>query len=150
MQIGRNQKVFEFLYANKAAEAHVLAVRALLGPSTASSVAGEAFFTSDGRPELFFDFCRRFYAAAGHPVAAEDITVIPLGAIQVMASVGEWAYWAFTLGTRTPKVRRNAIDHLGRGCCWSIEKARQRLGYLPVADQDAAIKQTTEWALSSL
>jgi sterol-4alpha-carboxylate 3-dehydrogenase (decarboxylating) len=147
MQVGRNKKVFEFLYVKKAAEAHVLAVRALLQPP---SVAGEAFFISDGRPEPFFDFARRCYAAAGHPVAAGDVTVIPLGAMQAIASVGEWAYKVFTLGTRTPTVRRDGIDHLDRGCCWSIDKAKQRLGYVPVADQDAAIKKTMEWALSSL
>lgn len=150
MQVGPNKKVFEFLYVKKAAEAHVLAVRALLDPSVSAQVAGEAFFVSDGRPEPFFDFSRRCYAAAGSPVAPGDVTVIPLAALQAAASAGEWAYRILTLGTKQPALRRDSIDHLDRGACWSIEKAKHRLGYEPVADQDEAIQRTMDWAVSTL
>jgi sterol-4alpha-carboxylate 3-dehydrogenase (decarboxylating) len=150
MQVGQNKKLFEFLYVRKAAEAHILAMRALLDFSKADGVAGEAFFVSDGRPEPFWDFARRCYAAAGSPVASKEVTTIPLFVMQAMASVGEWAYWIFTLGTMGPQVRRANIDHLDRGCCWSIEKAKVRLGYQPVEDQDAAIKRSMEWALANL
>jgi sterol-4alpha-carboxylate 3-dehydrogenase (decarboxylating) len=152
MQIGQNNKVFEFLYIKKAAEAHILAARALLDPASASasSVAGEAFFVSDGKPQPFFDFSRKCYAAAGSPVSADEVTTIPLPAMQAMASLGEWAYRIFTVGRMMPQTRREAIDHLDRGCCWSIEKARQRLGYRPVADQDEAIKTSMDWAVANL
>jgi sterol-4alpha-carboxylate 3-dehydrogenase (decarboxylating) len=150
LQVGQNEKVFEFVYVTKAAEAHILAARALVSSETAAGVAGEAFFISDGKPEPMFDFARRCYAAMDSPVAPSEVTVIPLPAMQVMASAGEWAYSIFTLGTKMPKLRRDAMDHLDRGCCWSIEKARQRLGYLPVADQDAAIKRSMEWAVANL
>ncbi|KAF2448088.1 NAD(P)-binding protein [Karstenula rhodostoma CBS 690.94] len=150
MQVGQNKKVFEFLYVKKAAEAHVLALRALLDPSASSDVAGEAFFVSDGHPEPFFDFARRCYAAAGSPVAPDDITIIPLAALQAAASAGEWAYRILTLGTKQPTLRRDNINHLDRGVCWSIEKAKHRLGYEPVADQDEAIKRSMDWAVSSL
>lgn len=147
MQVGANIKTFEFIYAGKAAEAHILAARALLTPQTAEGVAGEAFFISDGRPEPFFDFARRCYAAMGSPVEKGDITVIPMAAMQMMASAGEWAYSVFTLGMKTPKLRRHGIDHLDKNCYWSIEKAKKRLGYEPVVDQDAAIKRSMEWAV---
>jgi sterol-4alpha-carboxylate 3-dehydrogenase (decarboxylating) len=150
IQIGSNDKPFEFVYVQKAAEAHILAARALLNPASAPGVAGEAFFISDGKPEFFFDFTRRCYAATGNPVDPKDVTVIPLAAMQAMASIGEWAYKIFTFGTITPKLHRDSIDYLGGSCCWSIEKARQRLGYEPVTDQDAAIKRTMEWALANL
>lgn len=150
IQIGQNKKIFEFLYVKKGAESHVLALRALLDPVSAPSVAGEAFFISDGKPEPFFDFSRRCYAATGNPVAPEDITVIPLPVLQAAASAGEWAYRILTLGTKQPGLRRDSIDHLDRGVCWSIEKAKQRLGYQPIADQDEAIKRTMDWAVSSL
>ncbi|KAF1954376.1 NAD(P)-binding protein [Byssothecium circinans] len=149
MQIGQNKKVFEFVYVAKAAEAHILAVRALMDPKTAAGVAGEAFFISDGRPEPFFDFARRCYAAIGSPVAPKEVTVIPMPVMQVMASAGEWAYRIFTLGTKMPNLRRDGIDHLDKGCCWSIEKAKQRLGYRPVADQDTAIKRSMEWGVAN-
>ena len=150
MQVGPNKKVFEFGYAPKAAEAHMLAAHALLNDDSAKGIAGEAFFISDGRPELFFDFARRCYAAAGKPVSPEEVTTIPLAAMQAMASIGEWAYWISTLGSKTPFLRRDNIDHLDRGCCWSIEKAKKRLGYKPVIDQDAAITSSMKWAMENL
>jgi sterol-4alpha-carboxylate 3-dehydrogenase (decarboxylating) len=150
MQVGQNKKVFEFLYIKKAAEAHVLALRALLDPSTSSQVAGNAFFVSDGLPQPFFDFARKCYAAAGSSVSPSDVTVIPLAPMQAAASAGEWAYRIFTLGSKQPNLRRDSIDHLDRGVCWSIEKAKHRLGYEPVADQDEAIKRSMDWAVSTL
>ncbi|KAF4967691.1 hypothetical protein FSARC_4751 [Fusarium sarcochroum] len=149
MQVGSNTKLFEFLYIDKAAEAHILAMRSLLDPES-SGAAGEAFFISDGKPYPFFDFSRKFYAAGGHPVAPEEVTTIPLGAMQVMASTVEWAYWVFTLGYMKPTLRRVSIDQLDTGCCWSLEKAKKTLGYEPVADQDDAIKETMAWAMANL
>jgi sterol-4alpha-carboxylate 3-dehydrogenase (decarboxylating) len=149
MQIGQNKKLFEFVYVANAAEAHILAARALLNPKTAVGVAGEALFISDGRPEPFFDFARRCYAAIGSPVAQKEVTVIPMPLMQAMASAGEWAYYIFTLGMVEPTLRRRSIDHLNKGCCWSIEKARKRLGYVPVEDQDAAIRKSMQWAVAN-
>lgn len=147
MQLGANEKVAEFVYAPKAAEAHVLAARALLDDR--QGVAGEAFFISDGKPEPLFDFARRCYAAVGSPVKREEVTVIPLWVMQVVASVGEWVYWAGTLGMRTPKIRRINIDHLDRGCCWDVGKARERLGYVPVEDQEGAVRKSMEWGMAN-
>ncbi|KAJ4263391.1 erg26, C-3 sterol dehydrogenase [Fusarium torreyae] len=149
MQVGNNTKVFEFLYIKKAAEAHILAMRSLLNPES-SVAAGEAFFISDGKPHPFFDFSRKFYAAGGHPVAPKEVTTIPLGVMQAMASTVEWAYWIFTLGTIQPGLRRVSIDQLDTGCCWSLEKAKTKLGYEPIVDQDDAIKQTMTWAMANL
>ncbi|KAF5001628.1 hypothetical protein FGRMN_934 [Fusarium graminum] len=150
MQIGNDTKVFEVLYVNKAAEAHILAMQALLSLESVDDVGGEAFFISDGRPQPLFDFNRRFYAAAGHPVARDEVTVIPLAVMQAMASTTEWIYWIFTLGTIRPSVRRVSINHLGTGCCWSLDKARKILGYEPVLDQDDAIQKTMDWAIATL
>jgi sterol-4alpha-carboxylate 3-dehydrogenase (decarboxylating) len=56
------------------------------------------------------------------------MTVIPLAALQATASVGEWAYWMFTLSAKQLTLRRNSVDYLDRSVCWSIEKLKQRLG----------------------
>ena len=149
MQVGSDSKVFEFVYVKKAAEAHKLAAQALLDPKYVPTVGGEAFFISDGKPQGIFDFSRKCYAAAGMPVAHEDVTVIPLGLMQYMASTSEWVYKILTLGTKKSELRRQNIDHLDRGCCWSIDKAKQRLGYVPIADQGDAIKRTMDWAMEN-
>lgn len=110
-QVGQNKKVVEFVYVAKAAEAHILAARALMNLKTAAGVAGEALFRSDGRLEPFFDFVCGCYAAIGSLVAPSEVTVIPMPAMQVMASAREWAYTIFTLATKMPKLRRQSIDH---------------------------------------
>jgi sterol-4alpha-carboxylate 3-dehydrogenase (decarboxylating) len=150
MQLGSNKKLFEFIYVQKAAEAHVLAAKALLRTSAGPKVDGEAFFITDGKPMPFFDFFRKACAAAGHPVAPEQVTTVPFWFVQFMASAGEWTYWIFTLGTKRPKLLRQNIDHLDYGCHWSIEKAKERLGYSPVEDQDEAIKRSMDWAVENV
>lgn len=144
--LGKNEKIWEFLYIKKAAEAHILAAKALLRKS-GPKADGESFFITDGKPQPFFDFCAKAYGAAGHPVAPGDVTKVPLGLIQSMASVGEWLYFIFTLNTRRPVRRRHNIDQLNEGCYWSIQKAKERLGYEPLEDQDEAIKQSMDWAM---
>ncbi len=154
IQLGEDEKLFEFVYVKSASEAHVLAAKALLREDTDSSgserpkVHGEAFFITDGEPRHFFDFAREAYAAAGHPVAPNEIKKMPFALVQAMASIGEWAYWSLTLGRWTPQMRRQSIDHLDKGCHWSIDKAQQRLGYAPILDQHTAIKRGMEWAIA--
>lgn len=155
MQLGENKKMFEFVYVKSASEAHVLAAKALLRADIAGNdkkfpkVHGEAFFITDDKPQYFFDFAREAYAAAGYPVAPNEIKKMPLAVVQAMASIGERAYWIFTLGRLTPQLRRQNIDHLDKGCHWSIEKAQQRLDYKPVMDQADAIKRSMTWAIAN-
>ncbi|KAF5659148.1 C-3 sterol dehydrogenase (C-4 decarboxylase) [Fusarium circinatum] len=150
MQVGNDTKIFEFLYVKKAAEAHIIAMRALLDFERRDIAGGQAFFISDGRPQKFFNFSRKLYAAAGYPVAMEEVTRVPFFIMQAMASTAEWIYWIMTLGYIKPGMRRTAIDHLDSGCCWSLDKAKRVLGYEPVADQDEAIKKTMEWGMKAL
>ncbi|KAK2850732.1 hypothetical protein FQN49_005376, partial [Arthroderma sp. PD_2] len=81
-QIGSNNKLFEFV----------------------SKVEGEAFFVTDGKPQPFFDFVHQAYAAAGHPVASDQATIIPLKLMSIMAMMIEWAYYIFTLGTKRSRI----------------------------------------------
>ncbi|KAF5570962.1 C-3 sterol dehydrogenase (C-4 decarboxylase) [Fusarium phyllophilum] len=150
MQVGNDSKAFEFLYVKKAAEAHLLAMEALLDTETREKAGGQTFFISDGRPQKFFDFSRKCYAAAGYPVASEEVTKIPFFVMQAMASTAEWVYWKVTLGYVKPGMRRTAIDHLDSGCCWSLDKAKRILGYEPVVYQDEVVRKAMEWGMKAL
>ncbi|KAK1254892.1 hypothetical protein MKX08_008887 [Trichoderma sp. CBMAI-0020] len=153
MQVGSDSKVFEFCSVHKAAEAHVLAAKALLrvdsAPRQDAQPDGQGYFISDGRPQPFFAFMRRCYAAAGAPVRLEEVKTMPLYLIQSIASCTEWAYAILTLNYKRPSMRRREIDYLDRGCCWDIAKARERLGYEPVKDQDEAIRSMMEWGIDN-
>lgn len=56
-QIGPNDKIFEFVYVESAAEAHALATRTLLAGRP--GVDGQAYFITDGVSQPFFDFMRK-------------------------------------------------------------------------------------------
>lgn len=149
MQVGANTKQFEFCYVGSAASAHILAAKALLS-NGGPKVDGEAFFISDGEPQPIFDFARKAYAAAGHPVTPEQVTAMPYWLVLGMAIAGEWAYRIFPLGTKKPKMTRMNIEYLNQGSRWSIAKAKERLGYEPVISQDEAIKRTMQWAMANV
>jgi sterol-4alpha-carboxylate 3-dehydrogenase (decarboxylating) len=142
IQIGDNKRPFEFLYMEKACEAHILAAKALLAAD--SKIGGEAFFVSDGVSLPFLDFARKLFAGAGHPVAKDQIKVVPVWLVLSFAYLAEWLYWIFTFNTKTPQVRSRAIKYLAGGCQWDITKAKERLGYKPVADQDVVLNKVVE------
>lgn len=154
MQVGENKPIFEFVYVEKACEAHILAAKALLREITdsqdperfskANKVNGEAFFVSDGVRMPFFDFARKLIAFAGYPVAKEEIKVIPYEVVYGLSILNEWLYWIFTLGTKSPEFSPSSIKYLAGGCQWDITKAKERLGYQPVADQDTVLKRVAE------
>lgn len=148
VQIGDDRLKYEFLYDGKAVEAHILAAKALVRELTTKPakgrVNGEAFFISDGIPISFFDFARKVYAIAGHPVAKDKIKVMPLWFMIPLAGFLEWAYWIFTLGTKQPELRKQDMEHFKESVSWKIGKAKDVLGYKPVADRDEVLKVCVE------
>lgn len=147
-QVGKNEKLFEYIFAEKACETHILAAKKLLctdKDAIKGKVDGEAFFLSDGQSLPFFDFARKVYAFAGHPVTQNEIQVIPYWLVLTFVVLGEWFYWAFTLGTKQPEVTKLSIQILDMGSDWDITKAKERLGYKPISDIDAVLKATVEY-----
>ena len=148
VQVGEDKLKYEFCYDGKVFEAHILAAKALLKELTSkpskNRVNGEAFFISDGISQPFFEFGRRVYALAGHPVAENEIKVMPLWFMAPLASTLEWVYWAFSLGTKQPELRRWDMDHFKESVAWKIDKAKAVLEYEPVVDQDEVLKMCVE------
>jgi len=103
-------------------------------------VNGEAFFISDDSPQHIFDFSRKVCALAGHPVAKEEIKIIPFGFVYAITIASEWLYWIFTLGTKRPEVSSRKLAYLNRDYRWRIDKAKERLGFVP-AKQDEVLKK---------
>ncbi|KAH8692056.1 hypothetical protein BGW36DRAFT_386881 [Talaromyces proteolyticus] len=147
IQVGDNKPVFEVVYVEKACQAHILAAKRIL---EGRPVGGQAFFISDGVSLPYFDFARKLYAGAGHPVPSDQIKVIPLWLVVGLAYIGEWVYWIFTLNTKVPELRSRRIKYLAGGCQWDVSKAREQLGYEPVADQDAVIKKVAQTEIARL
>ncbi|KAF4633491.1 hypothetical protein G7Y89_g4635 [Cudoniella acicularis] len=150
VQIGDNSRLFAFIYAPSAASAHVLTAKALLAGKNdpkAPKVDGEAFFISDGVDRPFWDIVRDILAAAGDKTPKEQIKTIPFGLVLFLAKLGEWSYWVFTLGRKEPELRASDLEYLREGSHFSIDKARTRLGYRPLLDQEEAIRRSVKWSL---
>ena len=145
-QIGDNKSLFDWVSAANVARSHLLAAQALLRHSESAKVDGEAFFITDGNPIPFWTFQRLIWYAAGDRTAPEKVKVIPPWFMLSLASVVEWLYWAFTLGLKKPKVlRRQIMIYTCYPRTYSIEKAREILGYKPVDDRDEQIQRGVEW-----
>ncbi|KAF4633338.1 hypothetical protein G7Y89_g4784 [Cudoniella acicularis] len=152
VQVGSNKAVHDWVYTESAARAHVLASKALLDSHRQLKevkVDGEAFFITDGNPMLFWDFSRKVLTQAGDRKLNGETPVkiiqIPFGVMLFFASIGELSYKVFTLGYKSPKMARHHFDFMRKGCWFSIEKARVRLGYRPVCDTDEGIRRSVKW-----
>ena len=147
-QVGANQNLFDYVSAPNVAQAHLLAAKALLRQpdNEDAKVDGEAFFITDGKPVPFWTFQRSVWYAAGDRTAPEEVKVIPAWLMLSLASVIEWLYWAFTLGLKRPKVlRRQTMMYTCFPRTYSIEKAKERLGYKPVDEREEQILKGLDW-----
>jgi sterol-4alpha-carboxylate 3-dehydrogenase (decarboxylating) len=154
MQIGRNEKLFDWTYAPNNADAQVLAARALLRAHPSNSrtpmpkemrVDGEAFVITNDDPWPFWDFMRALGGAAGYPTKPSDVRVIPAWFMWGVAIILESLYWVFTLGRKQPQIRRQALQFTTIHRYYDISKAKKRLGYKPRVGMEEGIARTGVW-----
>jgi sterol-4alpha-carboxylate 3-dehydrogenase (decarboxylating) len=152
IQLGPNEAKHDWLFVGSAARAHVLAAKALVeGPRRDENMAvdGEAFFVTDGKPTKIWDFTKLIWTRAGDRNWAGQAKVrpfiIPWWFIWLCVTVAGWAFTACTLGMKQPQFSWHTFDYMRKGCWYSIEKARKRLGYEPVCDTEEGLRRTVEW-----
>ncbi|PSN59765.1 C-3 sterol dehydrogenase/C-4 decarboxylase-like protein [Corynespora cassiicola Philippines] len=150
VQLGNNTAKHEWLYFESAAHAHILAAKALLDDRPRPPnlrVDGEAFFVTDGESVKFWDFSRKLWDEAGDQSCHDmsKVTVVPMGLVVAIATVVEWVLWIFTLGRINPRLSAGELRYINHGIWWSIEKARERLGYEPICGTDEGVRRTVEW-----
>ena len=136
-QLGSNTAAYDFLDAGNAAQAHVLAARALLRDTSAhtKSAAGEVFHITDGVRRHFNDATRCIFRAAGDKTDFEkEVRVIPRWLALGMAHMLEWGFWIGSLGYAKPpmEVGVEAISHATQEWTYDIEKAKRVLKYQPI------------------
>lgn len=147
-QLGDNNNLFDFTYVGNVAHAHLLAAAALLATAKLSTtpldterVDGEAFFITNGSPIPFWDMARAVWAAAGSTKGTEHVWVIGKETALTLAGLAEGACWL--LG-KTPQLNRMKVNYSCMTRYFSIEKARRRLGYVPLLSLDEGIKITVK------
>ncbi|GAA5895983.1 uncharacterized protein JCM6883_001680 [Sporobolomyces salmoneus] len=105
------------------------------------TVAGQAFFVTNGSPIPFWDFPRAVWAEYNHH---EPSFVIPLPApIGLMfAGIGEAI--SGLLG-KTPNLTRGKVVYSTVNRYYNIERARRVLGYEPIVGVEEGIKRAVAW-----
>jgi nucleoside-diphosphate-sugar epimerase len=98
---------------------------------------GEAYFVTDGEPQVFRDFITRLLATQG--IEAPDRT-IPRGVAGAVASAGETAWRILPLPGRPP-LTRLAFWLASQECTIDIARARRDLGYSPVISVDQGLEE---------
>jgi len=150
-QLGENTSLFDWNYVGDTASAHILAAKALLASELdpqATRVDGEAFFITDDHPLPFWDFVRKVWAAAGDRTRLENVWVIPAGPALAIISIAEWVLWAVSFGRKGAKIyTRQRVEWCCLNRTFCIDKAKGKLGYVPVSNTDEGIRTAVEWAL---
>jgi sterol-4alpha-carboxylate 3-dehydrogenase (decarboxylating) len=151
LQIGPNKKLFEHVYIDNAVHAHLLAAKVLLlsidDEGFSIRVDGETFFITDDSPMPWYDFARKVWYAAGDRTEPEWIRVVPMHLALTTARVNDWVSWTVTLGRRRRRITSEGMTKLGWGTHFSIEKAREWLGYEPLVPVEEGIRRAVEKAL---
>lgn len=152
--LGDGLNLWDFASAENAARAHYLLAVALMKRVTnpsAPEVDGEAFNITDGQRQLFWDFPRMAWKAAGWrtPAKGKAIRLAP-GLLLAIAFCLEMVYWLFTGGQKRPttlskqQVEYSCFEHTYR-----IGKARDRLGYSPTSDFEKGVREAVQWSLEN-
>lgn len=155
-QIGNNENLFDFTEITNVAHAHHLCLAALIAtsdreksghsvPLDNEKVDGEAFFVTNDTPVYFFDFARKCWAAAGDRTKPSQVWVLSKGFGLFVATLMEWIFWIFGLGT--PNLTREQVKYTCMTRYYNIDKAKKRLGYRPVVGLDYGIERGVKDAL---
>lgn len=152
--LGDGTNLWSFCSAENTASSHALLAAALLSPlSTDSSkkVDGEAFNINDGTPYPFWGYARLCWQCAGYDaIPVSNMTHLPTWFVLSLATLLEWVYWIFTLGTKRPyTMGKQQVEYACFTHTYSIEKARARLGFTPKEDFEGGIKEAVEWCLNN-
>ena len=151
-QLGDNTNLYDSIYVDNSASAHLMAAKALLrDKASRPKVHGEASFITDDNPMPFWDFQRKIWVAAGDKTPLTKVIIVPAWIGMLMATVVEYVFWIFTLGQELPPkmMRRNVLRYAFTNRTFSINKARERLGYRPLVDTDVGIQRGVKWALEN-
>ena len=152
IQLGNNKNLVDPVYVGNAATAHLLLGEKLLNSENGSLdpiVDGEAFNITDGDPLPFWTFSRMIWRTAGDKTRSDQIRAIPGWLAQFVAQGIDWAYYLCTLGRLRPPLNISPlyIQYTIDNNTYDISKARERLGYIPIADREEYIRSSVAWEL---
>ena len=147
-QIGDGRNLWDFCSADNAGRAHVRLARVLLS-NEGSRAAGEAFNITDGERQLFWDFARIIWRAAGWKEdKAVRIWIMPTWVALIVAHILKWIFWVGSFGSRRPGLMgMQQVEYTCFTHTYSISKAREILGFKPVPEFEEGLRNSVDWAV---
>jgi len=137
-RIGTRPCLVDTVYIDNAAQAHLLAADRLQPGST---IAGKAYFISNGQPVPLWEMVNRILATAGiSPVTRS----IPPRAAYAVGSLCEWL-WKHLQLRGEPPMTRFVAQELATAHWFNIDAARRDLGYVPEVSIDEGLARLKEW-----
>lgn len=121
--IGNGSTLLDNTHRDNAIDAHLRAAAALR--ERPERAGGQAYFITDGEPTNGLEWFRPLVEGLGEPWPRWRI---PAG---LMLRVGALLEWVHYLGGPEPALTRRGMLNLSRDASFSIDKAREDLGYCP-------------------
>jgi 2-alkyl-3-oxoalkanoate reductase len=138
-RVGSGRNLIDVVHVESAARAHVAAVERLLDGNAALN--GQALFLTDGNPVACWDWITRILEIAGVPVPTRSISY---KAAYRIGAVLEAAYWTLRI-KREPPMTRFVAAQLAQDHYFSIDKARELLGFDPTIDRESRLEECRPW-----
>ncbi|MGA1794161.1 MAG: NAD-dependent epimerase/dehydratase family protein [Thermoplasmatota archaeon] len=137
-RIGKGNNIADMVYVDNAADAHVLADRALRDNP---DCRGKAFFISNDDPQNVWEFIDRLASLAG----AKPITrSVPTNLAFVGAVFTEAFYKMFKKG-KDPPLSRFLVRELSTSHWYDISAAKKELGFVPKVSIEEGLKKLKKW-----
>ncbi|KAF1999683.1 NAD(P)-binding protein [Amniculicola lignicola CBS 123094] len=149
VQLEDGKNLWDFCSTDNAGNAHAVLTRALLAPQKDEvKIDGEAFHIHDGQPWPFWDYAKSVWKLAGHRKPGGSIAALPVWFVSGLAAILEFLFWAFTFGRKRPQtLGKQQVEYACYTHTYSIDKAKKRLGYVPMQDFEEELAKGVNWSL---
>jgi sterol-4alpha-carboxylate 3-dehydrogenase (decarboxylating) len=155
LQLGPNNNLFDFTYVGNVAYSHMLAAERLLATKKRSDtgasppldyerVDGEVFNITNDSPFYFWDMAHALWALMGKVVEPHQVWEMSEGVLTVVGGILETLFACFG---KTPRLTRRVVRYSCMTRYYSCEKAKQRLGYVPVVPVDEGMARSVAYVL---
>ena len=137
-RVGDGKNLVDTVYIDNAVEAHLLAAQRL---EPGSSVAGKAYFITNGEPVRLWDLIDRMLACANLPPVKKSISA---KAAYVAGTLLEAGY-KFLGRQDEPVMTRFVARQLATAHWFDISAARNDFGYVPLVTIGEGLKRLSQW-----
>jgi nucleoside-diphosphate-sugar epimerase len=143
VRLGNGKSRCQHAYVGNVAHAHVLAAAALLDGN--GTIAGRAYFITDGPPSNFFTFFDAFVEAAGYSIRPRNAW-LPRWFAYALGCISESvAFLLRPVHRYAPKMSRFAVTYTCTDYTFRPDRAEKELGFRPRYSRQEAFDRTVAY-----